>query len=231
MRGIIRLLARYLPAILTLAILAIVFGWLYDAVRGLRYANRIYVPVQDSYQVVAIGDSLVEGVGATRLYGFVSMLSDRLEIEIYNAGIRSERTAGVLSRLETDVIAYDPEVVILVIGANDMLRGVPTGQVAANLGMIIERLRTKEIDVIYGSVKTGFWKESDSYLELERVAREHGAYVVSNILDDILFDKDLLSDPLHPNDAGYGIMADRFEPVLRQVLEKRIPDQAVPVVE
>lgn len=231
MRGIIKLIARYLPAILTLAMLAIVFGWQYNAVREFRYASRVYVPIKDSYSVVAIGDSLVEGIGATRLYGFVSILSDRTGIEIYNAGIRSERTAGVLARLDTDVIAYRPSVVILVIGANDMLRGVPISDVTANLGSIIDRLRQQGIDVVYGSVKTGFWRESDSYLELERVAREHGAYIVSNMLDGILFDSDLLSDPLHPNDAGYAIVADRFEPIVREVLINRGILESATVVE
>jgi acyl-CoA thioesterase I len=221
---------RYLPLLLTLTVLLVVFGWQYNAIRELRYANRVYIPMQASYPVVAIGDSLVEGIGAYRLHGFVDILSERTGIPIYNAGIRSEKTEGVLDRLERDVLSKKPAIVILVIGSNDAMRGIPKETVLENIKTIIVSLRTQGIDVIYGMTRTSLWKDSNYDEELARAATDAGAIVIPNILDGILLNAELLSDPIHPNDAGYALVADRFESVFRELLIVRGIIPEIPAV-
>ena len=78
--------------------------------------------------IVAFGDSLVEGRGATPGRDFVSLLARRLNTRIVNAGRSGDTTAAALARLDSDVLSRDPKVVIVLLGGNDYLRRVPTEQ-------------------------------------------------------------------------------------------------------
>src|SRR5206468_2546588 len=75
--------------------------------------------------IVAFGDSLVEGHGATPGHDFVSVLSRRLGVPIINAGRSGDTAEAALSRLEQAVLARNPRVVIVLLGGNDFLRRVP----------------------------------------------------------------------------------------------------------
>lgn len=220
MKSLVRFLKKNSISLLTLIIVFLAFQWLYGAYGDLRYAQRIYVSREQSYDVIAFGDSLVEGIGARQLEGFVSILSERTGVPIYNAGIRRDTTTLALERLDEDVLSYNPKIVILVLGSNDFIRStIPNEQVYKNLRMIIRRIRESGSEVLYGYVKTGIWR--DDHREVVRaLVEEEGAIFIPDILDEVLFHKSLLSDPLHPNDAGYKIVADRFEAPLRILLEK-----------
>ena len=167
--------------------------------------------------IVAFGDSLVEGYGATPGNDFVSLLSRRLGVPILNAGHGGDTTAAALSRVDRDVLSRDPRIVIVLLGGNDFLRRVPKEQTFANLSTIVERIRSKGAAVVIVGVNGGLWRDPYSG-EYEKVARRTSAGFVPDILDDILGDQRLMADSIHPNDLGYRIVADRVEPALRQLL-------------
>ena len=168
--------------------------------------------------IVAFGDSLVEGRGATPGRDFVSVLARRLGTRIVNAGRSGDTTASALTRLDSDVLARDPKVVIVLLGGNDFLRRVPTEQTFANLEKIVDRIRRRGAAVILVGVSVGLL--SDPYAsEYTAVARRNAAGLVPDILDGIIGNNDLMSDSIHPNDRGYAIMAERLEAAVRDMIE------------
>lgn len=167
--------------------------------------------------MVAFGDSLVAGQGATSGQDFVSELSRRVGVPIINAGRNGDTTGTALERLEPDVLSLNPRVVIVLLGGNDFLRGVPKEETFRNLTTIVERIRERGSAVILVAVSVGLF--SDEYGDkFEELARRANAGLVPDILDDILGHQERMSDQIHPNDLGYKIVADRIEPVLRDLV-------------
>jgi lysophospholipase L1-like esterase len=167
--------------------------------------------------IVAFGDSLVEGRGATPGQDFVSVLSARLGRPIINAGRSGDTTGAALARLESDVLARNPRVVIVLLGGNDFLRRVPREQTFANLASIVERIRARGAAVVLVGLSVGLF--TDSYGdEFEALARRNDAALVPDILGGIIGDAARMADSIHPNDTGYRIMADRVEPVVRDLV-------------
>ena len=168
-------------------------------------------------RIIAFGDSLVEGRGATPGKDFVSVLARRLSTPIENAGHSGDTTGTALERLERDVLSRNPRVVIVLLGGNDFLRRVPTGDTFHNLSTIVERIRARGAAVVLVGVSLGLY--SDSYGdEYERLARRTSSGLVPDILDGILGRNDRMSDSIHPNDEGYRMMAERIEPAIRRLI-------------
>ena len=168
-------------------------------------------------QVIAFGDSLVEGRGATVGHDFVSVLSSRLGVPIINAGHSGDTTRTALARLDRDVLSKNPRVVIIVLGGNDFLRRVPVGETFSNLSAIVNSIRERGSAAVLAGVSVGLL--SDPYAaRYESLARETSAGLVPDILGGLMGRSDLMSDAIHPNDEGYVKIADRLEPVLRDLL-------------
>ena len=198
-----------------IAIGAVVLGivWFYGSA-----GSRASRPTAGEH-IIAFGDSLVEGVGATAGRDFVSQLSARLGVRIINAGRRGDTTALALARLEGAVLSRSPRVVIVLLGGNDFLQGVPPEKTFANLATIVGRIRGQGAAVVIVGVKVGLL--TDAYgSEYEKLAREMSAAVVPDILDGIMGRPDRMSDALHPNNQGYEVIADRLEPIVRDLAQQ-----------
>lgn len=166
--------------------------------------------------IVAFGDSLVDGVGATPGNDFVSVLSRQIGREIINHGVPGDTTRMGLQRID-EVIEEEPGVVIVVLGGNDALKRVKREETETNLRAITRTLQESGSLVILTGVRGGIF--GDPYDEMyEEVAREEGAVYIPNILAGILGKADLTFDQIHPNDAGYRIVAERIYEVLREYL-------------
>lgn len=201
-----------------LAVLFFCVTWLYDAVANRRYLQREYVPLKEQYNVVAFGDSLTEGVGATNTRGYVSRLAEEYSLDILNKGIRRHQSKHLLERVETDVLAYKPKLVIMTVGGNDVLRGVPFETFAQNLSSLFTIFKNNDIDVLYLGVKTSRFGD-DNQAALERLCNsfENVTYI-PNVLDGILFNPFLLSDMIHPDDEGYIQITNRVSPFFEELL-------------
>jgi lysophospholipase L1-like esterase len=199
-------------AVVGLAVVAVVGWWLLHD-RSPRAAR----PTAGS-TIVAFGDSLVEGRGATPGQDFVSLLSRRLAVPIVNAGRSGDTAVAALSRLDVAVLSRNPRVVIVLLGGNDFLRRVPTSETFRSLSTIVERIRERGAAVILIGVSVGVI--ADPYAgEYEALARRTSSGFVPDILDDIIGHTDRMSDSIHPNDRGYQLIADRIEPVVRDLIE------------
>ena len=168
-------------------------------------------------RIIAFGDSLVQGVGASPGHDLVAVLSRRLDVPIINAGRSGDTTSAALGRLESAVLSRRPRVVLVLLGGNDLLRRVPHETTTENLTEIVTRIRARGAAVALASVEIGFLSGPDARA-IDALAARTASALVPDILGGILGRRDLMADGIHPNDRGYEMMADRIEPVLRDLL-------------
>lgn len=168
--------------------------------------------------VIAFGDSLTAGYGAGPGEDWPSRLSAALNVPIVNAGVSGDTTDSALARIESDVLSRDPRIVIVGLGGNDYLRGVPIDVTEANLRTILRRIHDAGAMVVLLGFR--FPSLNVNYEEMyERVAKDSGALLVKRILRGILNDPSLKSDAIHPNARGYALMAERLEEPVGELME------------
>jgi acyl-CoA hydrolase len=169
--------------------------------------------------VIAFGDSLTAGYGAGEGEDWPSRVSASTSVAVINAGVSGDTTEAALARLDDDVLARDPRIVIVGLGGNDFLRGEPLSSTESNLRSIVRKIHARGAMVIL----LGFRFPSlnaDYEAMYERVAEEEGCLLVEGTLKGILTDPKLRSDQIHPNAAGYARMAERIAGPLRKLIAK-----------
>ncbi len=167
--------------------------------------------------IVAFGDSLVYGVGATHGNDFVSILSKRIGQSIINLGINGDTTASGLARIDIALEKY-PRLVIILLGGNDYLQKIPPEQTFSNLELIIDKIHQSGSAVLLLGVRGGLLR--DRYdARFRDIAKKHQTGFVSSVLDNLIGNDKFMSDTIHPNDAGYIKIADKVEPVLKKILD------------
>jgi|SRR3989338_1822987 len=167
--------------------------------------------------IIAFGDSLVAGVGASPGHDFVFLLSQRVGQPIVNLGVSGDTTADGLARL-SELDAYNPKVVIVLFGGNDYLRRVAQVQTFENLTEIVESIQTKGAIVLLLGVRGGLLNDHFD-TEFKKLRNTHDTAYVSDVLDGLLGKQKYMSDEIHPNDAGYAYIAERVYPVLAPLLK------------
>ena len=160
-------------------------------------------------KIICFGDSLTHGTGASRGKDYPSQLSKMISRPVINAGVPGDTTARALQRLERDVLAYSPDIVLITLGGNDLKNGMAKDVAFENLKVIVESIQEQGAQVIIGGLHIPF-KDRGYGRGYQKLADETGATLIPNILEDIMENRQLMSDPIHPNDAGYKIMAQRF---------------------
>src|SRR4051812_42213098 len=141
------------------AIVAAVLGWWYLATRLPRGEHPT-----TGESVVMLGDSLVEGVGASPGRELPALVGDRIGRPIINAGQRGDTASAALERLDSDVLSRNPRVVVVLVGGNDFLRRVPREATFAALGTIVERVRARGAGVVIVGLRLGL--VTDQYGDL-----------------------------------------------------------------
>jgi acyl-CoA thioesterase-1 len=165
--------------------------------------------------IIFFGDSLVEGVGATDGQDLVSKLARATGLDIINAGRSGDTTVTALTRLETDVLARKPKVVIILLGGNDFLRQVPSAQTETSIRTIVEKILTSGSGIILINEN----KNIGSTPVFRKLAKEKNIPYIENILGGVAGNRQLMSDAIHPNSAGYAILAEKIRPVLEDYLK------------
>jgi len=165
--------------------------------------------------IICFGDSLTFGTGASKGMDYPSQLSRMISRPVLNKGIPGDTTARALARLDQDVLS--PRIVLITLGGNDLKNGVPKDMVFQNLKSIVEFTQAKGALVIIGGIDLPFWGRGygEGY---EKLCKETGAILIPNIFDGIMGNRQLMSDSIHPNDAGYTLMAEKFYKVLKPYL-------------
>lgn len=169
--------------------------------------------------IVAFGDSLTAGYGARKGEDYPSKLAARIGATVINAGVSGDTTEGALARIEEDVLSNEPRIVIVGLGGNDFLRGVPLAATETNLRDIVRRIHAGGAMVVLLGFE--FPSLTANYAEMyERVAADERCLLVDDVLDGIMSDGKLKSDAIHPNAAGYELLAERVAGPLKKLKEK-----------
>ena len=181
-------------------------------------------------RIVFLGDSLTAGYGLARTESVPALIQSRLNekryrYEVVNAGVSGDTSAGGLSRLDWS-LEGNVAALVVELGANDGLRGLPVSQMKQNLTEIITRAKQRGIKVVltgmeappnYGPLYTAEFRQV-----FRELAKEQDVVFMPFYLDGVAGDPSLnLSDGIHPNAAGSRIIEERLWRVLEPLLEKQ----------
>ncbi|WP_230661355.1 GDSL-type esterase/lipase family protein [Psychrobacter sp. I-STPA10] len=170
-------------------------------------------------QVVALGDSLTYGYGATPETAYPAVLDEMTQWRIHNAGVNGNTSADVLARLD-DIIATKPDLVLLGVGGNDVLQRIQPATTKANIIQIIQRLKAANIPVVliaepHFSSSALFGRASDNPI-YEDIADSEDVPLFADGWSKILSDDSLKSDQIHANAQGYQQFAENLHEFLQQ---------------
>lgn len=166
--------------------------------------------------IVCLGDSITAGVGAGTGESYPDLLAARFGVEVVNAGVPGETAEQGLERIEM-ALAEAPWLVVVQLGGNDLLRGIPPAKTEAALESIVKRVLEHgavpllvELDAPFGEAYRAIF---------DRLGERHpGVPVVRDALGEVLRSPGRKADAVHPNAAGYRDLAeaigDEIEPLL-----------------
>jgi acyl-CoA thioesterase I len=180
--------------------------------------------------ILVLGDSLSSAYGMARERGWVALLEarlkqERLDYSVVNASISGDTSGGARARFKPLLDKHRPAIVVLELGGNDGLRGMPVTQMRTNLSAIIKESQTAGARVLlvgvklppnYGEVYTSAFEAA--YSELAKTAR---VPLVPFILEDFAGKPDYFQDDrLHPNEQAQPLMLDRVWAGLKPLLNR-----------
>jgi acyl-CoA thioesterase-1 len=170
--------------------------------------------------IVVLGDSISAGYGIEVSEGWVALMQKKLndthhDFTLHNASITGDTSSGGLARIDSLLIQYKPSVLILELGANDGLRGLPPALMKNNLAEIIRRAQHANAKVLLLGIKIppNYGKR---YIELfynvyPQLAKEMNVPTIPFLLEDIALTSGLMqSDGLHPNAQAQPIIAEKI---------------------
>lgn len=189
--------------------------------------------VAEPYRIVGFGDSLMAGYGLGPGEGFPEKLQAALrnkghDVVIANAGVSGDTSSGGLSRLDWSV-PDGTQLVILELGANDMLRGIAPEVTEQNLDKMLDRLKERGMAVLLVGMVAAPNLGPD-YAEafngiFPRLAEKYSVQLYPFFLDGVAADRQfLLEDGMHPNAAGIDRMVERVLPTVEKLIAAKADD-------
>jgi acyl-CoA thioesterase I len=172
-------------------------------------------PVGPNDVIVAFGDSLTYGTGARESESYPAILAQLIDRKVVRAGVPGEVTEQGLARLAEVIERHRPALMIVCLGGNDMLRKTADAQIRENLREIIKTIQGQGISVMLIGVPRPALITSAAAFYAE-VAAEFGIPYEGAIVTDVLYQRDLKSDAIHPNARGYRKMAEAIAKLLKK---------------
>lgn len=181
--------------------------------------------------ILALGDSLTEGLGVDNDANYPAQLEARLkelgykDVKVVNSGLSGETSTGLVNRLDW-VLQTKPDITILTVGANDAIRGIDVATVEANIRTAVKRLQDNGSEVILGGMQIYDNLGSDYVTSFAaiypRVAKDMNVTLIPFFLDGVGGDPKLnQADAIHPTKEGYTIIVnDNILPILQPEIEK-----------
>ncbi|NNE98805.1 MAG: arylesterase [Pyrinomonadaceae bacterium] len=187
--------------------------------------------VSDNPKIIAFGDSLTAGFGLTEKESYPYLLQKRLDregfnYEVQNAGVSGDTSLGGLERIDWVLEQENVQILILELGANDLLRGVPVERMKKNLDKIITKVKAKNVEVLL----CGMLAPPTMGKEYQRafvtafpdLATKHNVEFVPFLLENVALNPKLNQpDGIHPNVEGTKIMTSNIYKGLKPMLEKK----------
>lgn len=172
-------------------------------------------PLTKNAVILAFGDSLTHGTGASIEQAYPARLQVLLSRTVINAGVPGELSKTGLKRLSDLLKRHQPELLILCHGANDILRRNNQKQTKENLQQMIDLARSNNTQVVLiGVPQFGIFLTTAPFYE--ELAHTNDLPLENDLLSDILRKNSLKSDQIHPNSKGYQVMAERIHTLLEE---------------
>jgi len=172
-------------------------------------------PLAPGSVVLAFGDSLTYGTGATEEESYPAQLAKLSGWRVVREGVPGEVSASGLERLPAALDEHRPQLLLLCHGGNDFLRRLPKAQAAENVRAMVRMARERGVAVaLIGTPDFGFTLSPAEFYG--DIAKEFRIPYEGAVLSKILRDGSLKSDQVHPNALGYRLMAERIYELLRK---------------
>jgi len=172
-------------------------------------------PLPSDAVVLAFGDSLTYGSGAAENESYPAQLEKMIGRRVVRAGVPGEVTADALERLPAALDEHAPRLLLLCIGGNDFLRRLGNAQAERNVREMVKLARSRGIAVLLiGTPEPGFTVSPPAFYA--GIAKEYRLPYEENIIGEVLKDRTLKSDPIHPNALGYKRIAERLATSLKE---------------
>ncbi|MDR1353532.1 MAG: GDSL-type esterase/lipase family protein [Treponema sp.] len=202
--------------------------------------NGVINSSQDT-TLVCLGNSLTAGYGATAPWtddksnSYPAYLQDKINIPVVNAGVSGNTTSQGLSRINRDVLSKNPRIVIIELGANDLFQRIPITDIRDNLQNIINKLNNGNrkiylakfyTDKIARTMANGIGI-TNYILQTAFITRYNNMFNTLSSSNNVVLIEDIwdgvwgihMSDSIHPNAAGYKIMANNYFKILQPYLQ------------
>jgi acyl-CoA thioesterase-1 len=223
------------------AILNLIFAGIFLMACGVSTAEqqtnkKVQKPLSDSQavskapKIIAFGDSLTAGFGLAEKESYPYLLQQRLKTEGYNyevvnAGVSGETSLGGLERIDWVLEMENVEILILELGANDLLRGLPVAKMKENLTAIIKKAKAKNVQILLCGMlappNMGAKYQREYVSVFPDLASEHKTAFLPFILEGIALDPKLnQGDGIHPNAAGAKVLTETVYNSLKLLLKK-----------
>ena len=226
-------MVRYLTKLTMVLTLALLASCTVQRSIGVDVDSKPLILPKDSGsrpKIIAFGDSLTAGFGVEENESYPYLLQQKLkadgyDYEVVNAGVSGDTSLGGLERIDWTLETENAHILILELGANDLLRGVPPDKMKENLDQIIQKAKAKNVDVLLCGIiapptmgpeyQRAF---SDAFPDL---AEEHEVEYVPFLLDGVALKRELnQADGIHPNAEGTRMMTENIYKELRPLLTK-----------
>jgi len=187
-------------------------------------------------KLVCLGDSLTEGYEIDMTTRWTNQLESKFDFPIINSGISGDTTAGMLARFNPDVVAHSPSHMILMGGTNDLYHDLSSKQILSNIHAISRQAKFHNISIIIGIPtpvifrnieypKSMFLNESQLKDRVDAFRTDLQQYALEDTKPIIDFGLQMhadlfLSDGVHPNENGQGIMANNVASVLESIFQQ-----------
>lgn len=195
-----------------------------------RETVQIPQNVSKKPKIVAFGDSLTAGFGLSEKDSYPYLLQETLradgyDYDVVNAGVSGDTSAGGLERIDWSLEQENVQILILELGANDLLRGLPVEKMKQNLSTIIKKAKAKNVKVLFCGMlapPTMGAKYQREYVNVfPDLANEHKVEFMPFILENVAANPKLNQpDGIHPNAEGAKIMTDNVYNALKPLLTK-----------
>ena len=187
------------------------------------------VYAQDPIKIMLYGDSLMAGYGLSQTENLTSELTRNFKnneppIQFINASISGNTSKNGLSRVDWS-LGDKPSIVILCLGANDMLRGLDPSLTSNNLEQIINKFVENKSVVVLAGMKSPESMGAKYQLEFDSIypelSKKYSLIMMPFLLEGVALEKDmLLADYKHPNAEGIKVMASNLKPYILEAIKK-----------
>jgi len=173
-------------------------------------------------RVLALGDSLTAPHGVKPGEDWPTLLGQKTGWVVINAGISGDTSGGALARLPALLDEHQPQLVLVTLGGNDMLRRLPQGQTVANLDKMLALVKGRGARAVLlatpkPSIAGAVFNNLSAAEFYAEVAKDKKVPLIEDAIADVLSDTNLKSDQLHPNAAGHALLANKIHAALKKI--------------